>query len=118
MASTISKLESIPVGDEGFEIESVTDGEFCGGLSVELGINPAKDIPDIPKSTINLDEKSKLILGCIEKDPGVSARSISENTGISINTVERRLKKMTEQGLLRREGSTKSGKWIIVHVNL
>lgn len=54
------------------------------------------------------------MLGRIEKDPGVSARLISETTGISINTVERRLKKMTGQGLLRREGSTKSGRWVII----
>lgn len=92
--------------------------ERCGGLSVEIGINPAKDVSDIPQPIINLDEKNRIILGCIEKDPGIPARAISENTGISINTVERRLKKMTEQDLLRREGSTKSGKWIIVHDNL
>ena len=92
--------------------------ERCGGLSVEIGINPAKDVSDIPQPIINLDEKNRIILGCIEKDPGIPARAISENTGISINTVEKRLKKMTEQGLLKREGSTKSGKWIIVHDNL
>jgi len=57
--------------------------------------------------------KNDAILTCIEKDPGISARVISEITGISINTVERRLMKMVEAGVLKREGSTKSGRWII-----
>ena len=85
-----------------------------GGLSVELGINPSKDITDTPQHVLDTDEKNNSILTCIKGDSGISARAISEITGMSINTVERRLKKMVEAGVLRREGSSKSGKWVII----
>ena len=88
--------------------------EEFNGLAVTIGINPTTDITDTSQLIAGLDEKNKAILTCIKKDSGISARSISEITGISINTVERRLKKLTELGILKREGSTKSGKWIII----
>ena len=81
---------------------------------MESGINPSKDIADTPQHVFDTDEKNNAILTCITKDSEISARAISEITGMSINTVERRLKKMVEAGILRREGSTKSGKWIII----
>ena len=61
-----------------------------------------------------IDEKSKAILSCIAEDPSVSAKRMAEIIGISDSTVERRLKELVTKGVIRREGSDKKGKWIIM----
>ena len=112
---TLWSLESLDTiygrvdGGRRLDPDPIFSEEF-NGLSVTIGINPTSDITDTSQLIADLDEKNKAILTCIKKDSGISARSISEITGISINTVERRLKKLTELGILKREGSTKSGK--------
>ena len=71
--------------------------------------------PKVPQTDVfKIDEKSKAILSCIAEDPSVSAKRMAEIIGISDSTVERRLKELVTKGIIRREGSDKKGKWIIM----
>ena len=88
--------------------------ERCGGLSVEIGINPATVIVDVPSKLDLLDAKDIALINCIKQNASVTMPEMSVITGISARTVERCLKLMMESNIITREGSRKTGKWIIV----
>ena len=83
------------------------------GLRVTIGINPAALTVAEQPVIFDVDEKSRAILACIQENPSVTAREMSEITRIPIATVKRRLKELSDTGMLARDGSTKSGKWVI-----
>ena len=86
--------------------------EMFGGVKATIWIRSNKKHESID-IRISIDDKSKAILSCMSEDPSISVSKISEVTGISSSTINRRIKSMLESGILRREGSDKSGKWII-----
>lgn len=53
------------------------------------------------------------ILECIRMDPTITQSRISQDTGISLSTVKRAMMKLQDEGIISREGSRKSGTWII-----
>ena len=55
-----------------------------------------------------------LILEQIKKNPRSKQIELAEITGSSIATIKRTMKKMTEQGIIQREGGKRNGIWIIV----
>lgn len=54
------------------------------------------------------------IVELIEMEPRITARQISEHLGISFDGVRYHIKKLRAHGVIKREGSTKSGKWIVL----
>ena len=89
--------------------------EYTGdGLRVTIGINPAAVVPVKQPELAILDERSKAILACIKEEPSISAKRISERLNISISTVERHLKKLSDSGVVKREGNTRSATWIVI----
>lgn len=46
--------------------------------------------------------------------PEYSARKISELIGISSKAVEKHLSRLKAEGLLKREGPDKGGKWVVL----
>ena len=78
--------EELPSGDA-----SPVDKQF----SVKFGVN----------------EKQVLIL--LDDNPSLSAAEIAERIGISKRGVEKQLKKFKELGIITRQGSDKTGLWII-----
>ena len=54
------------------------------------------------------------ILEMISADPGVTSAKIAQALWISDRTVKRYLSSMTEKGLIKREGSDKTGNWKIL----
>ena len=54
------------------------------------------------------------IIAAIDDNGSVTVSEMAKDTGISDRTVLRYLKEFQEAGLLKREGSDKFGKWIIV----
>jgi len=53
------------------------------------------------------------ILGAIRKNPEITLDAVASETGISKRTVSREMKKMQENGIIRRVGSARSGQWEI-----
>lgn len=53
------------------------------------------------------------VLGFFERNPKASARIAAMSLGISARQVERRIAKLKQEGRLRREGSNKTGVWVV-----
>ena len=58
-----------------------------------------------------VNEKRVLVL--LDENPPLSATEIAERIGISKRGVEKQLKKFKELGVISRQGSDKTGLWII-----
>ena len=61
------------------------------------------------------EKSSEKILELIKNDPNISAAAIAEQIGISSRAVEKQLKKLREENLIRRIGPDKGGHWEIVN---
>ena len=85
-------------------------GEFKVTIKTKVAATPGIEALD----HLKLDEKSKAILDCIAHDDSVTVIKIAELTEIPPTTVKKRLKKMTDSGIVERIGSTKSGRWHII----
>ncbi|WP_456104762.1 winged helix-turn-helix transcriptional regulator [Prevotella sp.] len=53
------------------------------------------------------------ILELIVMDAKVTSTQMAESLGINRSAVSKHLKKMQEDGIIRREGPDKGGKWVI-----
>ena len=53
------------------------------------------------------------LLGIIQENPEITRREMETILGCSTGKIKYYIEKMTKQGLIKHEGSTKSGKWII-----
>lgn len=47
-------------------------------------------------------------------EPSITARQIAEQLDVSFDGVRYHIKKLRADGMITREGSTKSGKWVVV----
>ena len=59
-------------------------------------------------------DKFKIILEAMQQDPKVSAARIAIILGISSRSVEKRIRTMRENGIIRRIGPDKGGYWEIL----
>ncbi|MFM7153482.1 MAG: winged helix-turn-helix transcriptional regulator [Bacteroidota bacterium] len=55
------------------------------------------------------------MLGLIKQDNTITATEISDRLRISLSTAKRRLKELKEKGIVKREGSDKTGCWKVIH---
>ena len=60
---------------------------------------------------VKLSNVDKVVLIKISSDPHITASDLAANIGKSIPTIERSLKKLKANGLIKRVGSDKSGHW-------
>ena len=61
-----------------------------------------------------LPEKTLLVWRAIRKDPEATIQEIADRLGISRATVDRAVRTLKDQGLVCREGSAKSGRWVVL----
>lgn len=54
------------------------------------------------------------ILELIKENPQITVAEMAQKLSISKSTVERNLAKLSENGIIEREGSDKTGQWIII----
>jgi predicted ArsR family transcriptional regulator len=54
------------------------------------------------------------ILDLIKNDEKVTSTKMAESLGINRSAISKHLKKLQEEGVIRREGPDKGGKWIVV----
>lgn len=54
------------------------------------------------------------ILAALGRQPGIAILHLAELTGVSSRTIERHLRKLQEQGQLRRVGGAKGGHWEMI----
>ncbi len=60
-------------------------------------------------------ETVEKILHLIKLNPKVTRQELSTKIGLSVRGIEWNLKKMKENGLLKRVGSTKNGYWEVIN---
>ena len=74
--------------------------------------------PETAKLIRSLSESRKKkaikIASAIIKDPRKTIQQIADDTGVSKSTAERYLREFQLVAVLKREGSDKSGKWILL----
>lgn len=65
-------------------------------------------------SEVQLSERQQKICELIKINPQVSAKAMSEVLSVVQRTIERELSKLQHQGVIRHEGNTSAGLWIIL----
>ena len=88
--------------------------------SEKNSISSEESSEEMPKSSEEKETRLKRtnivqsILNAIGFNPQVTAAEIAMQAGVSSRAVEKRLKTMREEGVIRRVGATKGGYWEIV----
>jgi len=59
-------------------------------------------------------ERVQLILAAIKENPNITVRTMVEDLGISKNSVLRIIKGLQESGTIKREGSDRKGRWVVL----
>jgi ATP-dependent DNA helicase RecG len=70
---------------------------------------PRNDLRNVPRNDLE-----KIILEMITQNENVTAAEIATAGSGSLKTVQRHLKALKDAGVIRRSGSTKSGRWEVV----
>ncbi len=67
------------------------------------------------KTARNQQETRELILTSLKSDPTISLRDLADQTGLPYGGMRHHLEKLKSEGLIRREGADKGGKWVVVN---
>ncbi len=70
---------------------------------------------DTLNGTIKLNERATKTLDVIRGFPEITSSEISEKTGMSLSTVKRALSELQRAGIISREGSRKTGRWVVLN---
>ena len=85
------------------------------GLTFEFLRDQNAAINDLINYPINnLRDPEKALLTLIMTGQARNKQEFSEKIGKSPATVQRYIKHLTELGIIRREGSNKNGRWIVI----
>lgn len=76
-------------------------------------ILPCPTTKTTTKTTIEQEE----IIKIIAENPHISANEMAEKLNLTVDGVRYHLNKMRKAGLIRYEGSTKLGQWVIMKIN-
>ncbi len=66
------------------------------------------------KSPRNVPEKSQKILNALKENPYLSRKQLALNLGESEYTIQSQLRKLQKEGIIKRIGPAKGGKWEVV----
>ena len=92
--------------------------------STNKSTNKSGEIPNkfeqLPNKPEGLPNKSRgttqeRILVAIQAKPEVTQKELAQTIGITLDGIKYHIKNMTKLGIIKHEGSTKSGKWIIIN---
>ena len=77
-------------------------------VGVYVGVN-SREISDV-----KLTERQTIMVSVIKSNPMVTAKQMSETLSVTVRTIERDLALMQKAGIIRHEGSDKTGVWVIL----
>ena len=92
--------------------------------STNKSTNKSGELPNkfeqLPNKSEGLPNKSgettqERILVAIQAKPEVTQKELAQTIGITLDGIKYHIKNMTKLGIIKHEGSTKSGKWIIIN---
>ena len=115
---------------EGFEAAGIPMPRvqnFCGGVQVtvrrsmfmkmvSVADNVTSDVTsDVTSvSPVKLSERKREIIRLINENERISAAEMSRVLSVVVRTIRRDLNELQEQGIIKRDGNTSAGKWIIL----
>jgi len=76
-------------------------------VGANVGVNTIEDINQ------NLTERQCEILKLLSNDSSLTAGRMAQALSVTPRTVERNISVLRKYGVLRREGSDKSGHWVV-----
>ena len=76
------------------------------------GGNEGVNVGNVSES--KLSERQRFIISAIRSNPYVTGKLMSETLSVSRSTIERDLAVMQKAGIIRHEGSYKSGIWVVL----
>lgn len=65
-------------------------------------------------ATENVTDASQKIIDLIKEDPCISTSKMAEIIGVDRRNIARNIKKLQEQGVVRRVGPDKGGFWEVI----
>ncbi|MGI6782338.1 MAG: ATP-binding protein [Acholeplasmataceae bacterium] len=63
---------------------------------------------------ISPEERLLSIIDMIKTNPDITVQEIAEKFNLTTRTIKRDIAKLTKEGLIKYEGSSKSGKWVVL----
>ena len=84
------------------------------GYGDEGGLSTTRDGAATVCKRISADERRVLLLRMFEEEPSSSIPHASKRLGVSVATVNRDVEALKQEGRLRREGSSKAGRWRVL----
>ena len=66
---------------------------------------------------VPLSEREKSILDLIKNNPAITASELAEKLAVNEKTIKRNITELKEKGILYREGSKKTGNWMINNID-
>ena len=98
----------VPI-DESLSTDTITQSTT---RSTQSTTRSTQSTTNFYQSVTSDDEKS--ILQLISNTPNISQQDISTQLGINYNTIKYYIRKMQKNKILRREGTNRKGKWVIM----
>lgn len=90
------------------EVIAERDEDVGVNVSVNVGVN-SREISDV-----KLTERQTIMVSVIKSNLMVTAKQMSETLSVTVRTIERDLALMQKAGIIRHEGSDKTGVWGIL----
>ena len=84
--------------------------KFLGMMNVADDVT--SDVTSL--SLMQLTERQREIIRMINENERISAAEMSRVLSVVVRTIRRDLNEMQEKGIIKREGNTSAGKWIIL----
>ncbi len=94
-------------------VENVSQKYFEEGFGGETTQEKPKKGPRKAQETTQ-ETTQERILAAIQAKPEITQKELAQSIGITLDGIKYHIKNMTKQGLIKHEGSTKAGKWIII----
>ena len=96
-------------------VPTVNDGKVTQEVTANGGIN----VPNVPKDGginggINLSENDWIVFKELEKNPRLTSSELVQITKMSSRTIDRCLKSLRDNQMIARDGSKKTGHWLIL----
>ena len=99
----------------------VREGVVSSGGGLQILVEPAC-LPNFgwlfnEKVNEKVNERQKLIISAIFENPYITQTELAKTLGISVVHVNKNMKKLQEQGIIRRVGPDKGGHWEVIEQN-
>ena len=106
-------------------VENISTRYFEEGFGADIQEIPKKspknteDYPDTTPVTTpvlpqHYPDTTLKIIEAIKKNPHITRKELSEKLGISLNGVKYHIKNLNRDGVLQREGTNRTGRWIVI----